>query len=163
VVDPVFLDDRNEERGGFFQDHQAGALQGERVLVGVGADGAAGGDDADAFGGGVGERTFHAGLDHAEDRDAIDFAELVECVGGGGVAGDDDRLDVLGEEESDILLGEALDGFAAFRAVGDAGGVAEVDDGFPGQELLDGADHGEAADSGVEDAEGAWVHGGKKE
>ena len=31
---------------------------------------------------------------HAEDRDAVDLTERVEGVGGGCVAGDDDRLDV---------------------------------------------------------------------
>ena len=67
------------------------------------------------------------------------------------------------EQEADVLVGELADGFRAFGAVGQAGGVAEVDDVFGGQQLLDGADDSQAADAGIEEAQGGVAHGREDE
>jgi len=154
VIEPALLNEGNEEGGGAGVDLEVGTAEGEVVLVGVAFDGAFGADDADALAVGGGEGGGDAGFEDAEDGDAEGGAEGVEGVGGGGVAGDDDGFDALVDQELGVFEGEAADGFWGLGAVGDAGGVAEVDDGFVGEELAEGADDGEAADAGVEDAEG---------
>jgi hypothetical protein len=159
VIEPALLDEGDEEGGGAGVDLEVGTAEGEVVLVGVALDGAFGADDADALAVGRGEGGGDAGFEDAEDGDAEGGAEGVEGVGGGGVAGDDDGFDALVDQELGVFEGEAADGFGGLGAVGDAGGVAEVDDGFVGEELAEGADDGEAADAGVEDAEGG-VGGG---
>ena len=54
------------------------------------------------------------------------------------------------DEETHVLVGELTDGFRAFRAVGQAGGVAEIEDVFGRQEFLHRTHDGQAADTGVE-------------
>ena len=54
MVDPVFFDEGSEEGRGLFEDEEVGSTEGKSVLVGVATDGAAGGDDADALGVGLG-------------------------------------------------------------------------------------------------------------
>ena len=75
VCDPVFLDEGDEEWGGLAVDDEAGAALGEGVLIGVGADGSAGGDDADALRFWIGEGGFDAGFDDADDGDAVVLVE----------------------------------------------------------------------------------------
>src|SRR4029450_3110900 len=65
------------------------------------------------------------------------------------------------------LLQEPLQDFPAVPAhrlgglgsVGDPGGIAEIDRGLTGQALIDGPRHREAAQSGIEDADGRAIHG----
>jgi hypothetical protein len=160
VIEPALLDEGDEEGSGAGVDLEVGSAEGEVVLVGVAFDGAFGADDADALAVGGGEGGGDAGFEDAEDGDAEGGAEGVESVGGGGVAGDDDGFDALVDQELGVFEGEAADGFRGLGAVGDAGGVAEVDDGFVGEELAECADDGEAADAGVEDAEGGGFAAG---
>jgi len=158
VVDPVFFDEGGEEGRGLFKDEEVGSTEGKRVLVGVAADGAASGDDADALTGWFGKGGVDAGLDDADDGDVVVFLEIGEGVGAGGVAGDDDGFDAFGEKEADVLVSEVADGLGALGAVGDSRGIAEVDDGLVREEALHGFDDGEAADAGVKDAERLGVH-----
>ena len=160
VVEPVFLDEGSKKWGRLLEDEEVGSAEGEGVLVGVAADGAAGGDDADALAGGFGEGGCHAGFDDADEGDVVILLQSGEGVGGGGVAGDDDGFDAFGDEEADVFVGELSNRLGALRSVGDPGGVAEVDDGLVRQKALDGFDDGEAADAGVKDAERLGVHVG---
>ena len=118
-------------------------------MVGVGLDGGGCGEDQDVgvfenlrgcgrnrgalrfaqndgsfiLGDGVG-----SGLDYAENRDGGGFGlYLGEGEGRGGVAGYDEDVGALIEEETGAGDGVAGDGLAGFGAVGETGGVTEVD------------------------------------
>ena len=108
---------------------------------------------------GGGEGGFGSGLDDADDRDGEGLLDVFEGQGGGGVAGDDEEVGSLIVEELCAGDGVAGDGFAGLRAVGEAGGVAEVDVVGRGDEGEQGAEDGEAAEAGVEDAYGEFVCG----
>lgn len=158
VVEPVFLDEGSEEGSGLLEDEQVGPTQGEGVLVGMAADGAAGGNDTDPLAVRCGKGRVDAGFDDADDGDVVVFLKRGKGVGAGGVAGDDDGFDATGYEEADVLVGKLADRFGAFGSVREPGRVAEVDDGFVREELLDGLDDGEATDAGVKDAESLGIH-----
>ncbi len=76
----------------------------------------------------------------------------IKGEGGGGVAGDDEEVGTLIVEELCAGDGVAGDGFVRLGAVGEAGGVAEIDVASVGDEWKQGAEDGEAAEAGVEDA-----------
>src|SRR5688500_1931981 len=71
-----------------------------------------------------------------------------------GVARDHDGLDILRREIFGDLTTISADGVRALRAVRNARRIAEVDDSFVRQLTDDFPDHGQAADAGVEDANG---------
>ena len=48
-------------------------------------------------------------------------------------------------------------GLHAFCAVGHAGGIAKIEEGFVGQLLAHGAEHGHAAHAGIEEADGQFA------
>jgi hypothetical protein len=87
--------------------------------------------------------------------------DVFEGEGGCGVAGDDEKIGALFVEEPGAGDGVAGDGFAGLGAVGQTGGVAQVDVVGVGDEEKQRAEDGEAAEAGVEDAYG-WggFHGG---
>ena len=113
VVDPTFFYQGDEEGAGFLGCGQAEGGQG--VEVGVGLDGRRGGQDEN-----VGRGVFEcgglgSGLDYAEDRDGSGGGfDLGESEGGGGVAGDDEDVGTLIEEEAGAGDGVAGDGLAGF-------------------------------------------------
>ena len=74
--------------------------------------------------------------------------------GGGGVAGDDEVFGAMGREEPCAFDGVAGDGGLRLGAVGETGGVAEIDVVGAGDEREQRAEDGEAAEAGVEDADG---------
>ena len=179
VVDPALFDQRDEEGAALFDG--ADAEVGEGGGVGVGLDGGGGGEDEDLRGGGGREAgvgrveliddplvavddvggLLGAGLDDAEDGDGVGGgADVVEGEGGSGVAGDDEETGALLEEEAGARDGVAGDGVAGLGAVGEAGGVAEVEEGGGGELLAEGAEDGEAAEAGVKDADDEGGLGG---
>ena len=90
-----------------------------------------------------------------------DGLDVVEGEGGGGVAGDDEEFGALIEEEAGAGDGVAGDGLVRLGAVGETGGVAEVDVVGVGDEREESAEDGEAAEAGVEDADGGgWFSDG---
>ena len=184
MVDPAFFYEWDEERAGFFGGLEVEGVEG--VGVGVRLNGSGSGEDDDlAFGsrlrrfthlsddeavakmghpvlrrfvlivgGGLGSR-----LDDSYDGDGEVGADFVECEGGGGVAGDDEEVCALGQKEAGAGKGVTNDGLAGLGAVGETGGVAEVDVirvGDEGQEIVK---DGEAAKAGVEDTDGEVVMG----
>ena len=102
---------------------------------------------------------FGAGLDDAEDGDrgGHGFLDGVEGEGAGGVAGDDEVVGaLLVDEESGAFGGVAGDGAAGLGAVGEAGGVADEGEAGLRGAADEGAQDGEAAEAGIEDADGGW-------
>jgi hypothetical protein len=160
MVEPALLDERNEEWGGPGVDLQVWTAQGQVVLVGVAFDGALGANDADALAMRCGESGSDAGLQDAKDGNAERGSQGVERVGGGGVAGDDNSFDSLIDEELGVFERETADGLGRFGAVGDAGGVAQVNDRLVREQFTQSTDNGQTADAGVEDAKGGVGGGG---
>jgi len=72
---------------------------------------------------------------------------VADGVHGGGVAGDGDELDVLGEEEADDARGEVAELLRGLLAVGDVAAIGEEDEAFAREQLAGGAPDGEAADA----------------
>lgn len=66
---------------------------------------------------------------------------------------------MLGEVAANFV-GVVADSFGTFAAVGDAGGIAKVEDGCAGEGAADGAGDGESADARIEDTDGK--HGGER-
>ena len=87
------------------------------------------------------------GQDDLDDWDVVALAGVAEHGGAGGVAGDDEQLDALGDEVVEALEGELAHRGQRLRAVGLAGGVAQVQHGLV-RELVDhGARHRQAAEA----------------
>ena len=149
VVDPVFLDQRNQQRSRLAVDQQAGFPQRERVLISVGTDRAASRDDADAFGIRAGERGFHARFDHPENGNPVFLMQTWQGVRGRGVAGDDDGFHPAGDKKPHVLVRELTDGLRAFRTIRQPGGVAEIQNVFRRQKFLHRPDDGQTTDTRV--------------
>jgi hypothetical protein len=81
---------------------------------------------------------------------------IFEGEGGGGVAGDDEEFCTLFVEKPGARDSVAGDGLTRLGAVGETGGVAEVDVVGAGDEGKQSTEDGEAAEAGVEDADGGW-------
>ena len=160
VVEPALLDEGHEQGSGLGVDLEVGTAQSQVVLVGVAFDGALGANDADALAVRRGHGGGDAGLQDAKDGNAEGGAQGVQSVGGGGVAGDDDSFDALMDEELGVFECETADGLGRFGAVGDAGGVAKVNDRLVWEQFTQGANDGQTADAGVEDAKGGVGGGG---
>ena len=102
-----------------------------------------------------GARGRRSGLDHSEDRHGNRRLDCIEGQGAGGVAGDYQKLGALfAHQELRALDGIAGDGAPRLGAVGQAGGVAEKGKPRVGKTANQGAQHREAAEAGVEDADG---------
>ena len=101
------------------------------------------------------------GRDHAHDRNRELALELRQRRRRRGVARDDDQLHVLLLEERADLLREAADLVERPRPVGQPRVVAEVDEVLLGERDETLVEDGQPADSGVEQAYGAGVHGRK--
>ena len=98
--------------------------------------------------------------DHADDRHRQLFLELRQRRRRGGVAGHEDQLHVLCLEKASDLGREAADLRQRPRAVRQARVVAEVDEVLVRQGDQALVQDGEAADSGVEHADGPRIHSG---
>ncbi len=129
------------------------------MIVGAAEDGGAGADDADDAVASGADGGFGSGLDHAENGDGQGFPQGGNGECGGGVASDDDGFAGAVEEELADFLRVTGDGGLAFAAVGDARGVADVENVFMRELLAQGGDDGESADAGIENADGGGVGG----
>ena len=160
VVYPAFFHEGHEEGAGFFMGGEAEG--GGGLGIGVGLDGGGGGEDQDSGQGtldcGQCGRGFDDGVDDADDGDRDGGGDLREGEGGGGVAGDDEDIGLLGGEELGGLYGVAGDGGLGFGAVGEAGGIAEVEIAGAGEQGEEGAQDGESAEARIEDGDGGGRH-----
>jgi hypothetical protein len=159
VAGPALLGQRHQERAGQTGDPGPGIEPGDGLLVGPGADGRQGADDPDVpvFAGRQG--AVGPGKDRADDRDLGGRGQRRQGGGRRGVAGDHHQLDPVAEQEPLAGQGVALDRARALGAVGDPGGVPQVDEVLARQGGSQGPDHGEPSDPGVEDADRATIHG----
>src|SRR4051812_36846567 len=73
-----------------------------------------------------------------------------------GVAGNDEGLDLLFDEEGGDLEAVTPHGLGTFRTVGNARGVAEIRHALAGELLHHGMGPREPANSGIEDADGCF-------
>ncbi len=71
---------------------QAGAALGKGVLIRMGTDRAAGGDQPDPLRPRIGQHRIHSGVDHPDDGQAVLRPEFRQRVRRGRITGDDDRL-----------------------------------------------------------------------
>ena len=151
---PAFFDEGDEQRAGFLKGAQAVGLAGGGV--GVALHGGVGGDDQHVAGFRRVVRGLGAGLDdteHGNGRHGL--LDGVEGEGAGGVAGDDEEVGALFfDQELRALGGVAGDGAAGLGAVGEARGVADESVARLRHAGDEGAQDGESAEAGIEDADG---------
>ena len=119
---------------------------------------ACGADDADAAVAGGADGAPGGRDDHLDDRHVVALAGVAQHRGAGGVAGDDEHLDALVDEVVEAVQGVLADLGDRLGAVRLAGGVAEVEHRLVRQLVEDGAGDGQAAEAGVEDADGCVRH-----
>ena len=125
--------------------------------VEVAVEGAGRGEDGDAPAPGGARRGLHR-RDHAHEGHVEKLAQIGDSGGGSGVAGDDDELRIGIEEP----VGEGEGTLAHFAgvagAVGEVRGIGEVDGAFAGGETPEFSENAEAADAGIEHADGSRIH-----
>ena len=124
------------------------------ALVGAACDCGACADDPDAPVARGAKGCLRAGRDDALDWNLEKILHPRHGEGGGGVAGYNDHLGLLGEEEAADLDTVAFHGFPAFPPVRDARRVANVENRLGGEMLLESRCHREAANAGIEHANG---------
>ena len=123
--------------------------------IGVALHGGVGGDDQYVAGMGSGAGGGRAGLDDAEHGNGNRVLNGVESQGAGGIAGDDEELGALFfDQELRALRRIAGDGAAGFGAIGQTGRVADESEAGVRQACDQGAQDGEPAEAGIEDADG---------
>ncbi len=152
VLDPSFFDQRNKKRAGFFFHRDAAGFQSAPVGMtgnrGLGAD-----DHNFACTAGLGCGAG-SGLDYADDLNLRGSFDFVKGKSSGSVAGDDQEFGSLRlkvPNSSDGVVGDRGGGFGAVRQ---AGGVSEVKIVSVRNMAQQRGKHGEAADPGIEDADG---------
>ena len=129
------------------QRHQF-AIVGKRMLVGTRGDRAHGADDPNpARHGGI-QRSPRPRLHHADHGHVETIPKGLQCRRSRRVAGDHQHLrpTALDEFPGDLVR-EARHLPERPRAVGVAGGVAEVDELLTGQQVHHGARHGEPSEA----------------
>ena len=84
-------------------------------------------------------------------------AQVIQSKGAGGVAGHHHHLHAQFHQQPGILAGEGAHGALALGAVGNAGGVAEVDQILAGQTVMQGAQDGQPAQPRIEDPDGSLL------
>ena len=152
-VQPALLDERHEQWTGLAVDPAVRSHRVQPLRVDPGIDGGARADEADPALAADRCRPGHGRVDDVDDPLGVVAAQQ-----GGGharrrVAGDDDQPRTLAEQELGVAVGVLGDHGRAFRAVGHAGEVAEIDQRVAGTELFNRPGDGHAADTGVKDTD----------
>ena len=131
-------------------------------LVGAAANRARRADDADRSRARGLDGGAHARLEHAHHGHVEVGLDARQRLGRGRVARHHDDLDAVATQQRDVLAREALDDVGALVAVGHARRVPEVHERLVRQAFEQRAQHGQAADAGVEHADRrASVVGGR--
>ena len=131
---------------------------GERVVVGHRCLGRLGADDADVTRSGGGDRASGRREDHLDHRDRVALARVAQHRGAGGVAGDHQGLDAALDEVVQAFERVLADLADRLGPVGLARGVSEIQDRLVRQLVEHRARDGQAAEAGVEDADGSVCH-----
>ena len=160
-IHAVFLN-QGYQQGSGNRHHLGGGTEIlDCISVGVARDGGPGGDDPDGGGATEFQRGLGTGYDHPGDRQGSPGRHCLEGDCRSCVAGDENLLHAEVFKVSRDLGCVVDDRAGAPGPVGDAGGVSDVDDILVGEVLLDGIDHREPSDAGVEYADGKGIHGRK--
>ena len=160
VIGPADLCQGDEERAGDLCNRCTRRAGRDGTRVGLASNRALGGEHCKAAGPAGLQSDSDTGVHDAHYRDPQRCGEALqrrESMGGGRVAGDDEGLDSLLEQERCELNGVPLHGLRRAGAVGHARRVAEVQGRLIGQAVVDGLEDGETADSRVEDPDGLVV------
>src|SRR5205823_5821285 len=158
VIEPAFFHERHEQWAGPGVHAGIRSNRGDGPLVGAARNRARGPDHADRPRPGRLHRGARTGLDDADERHGRARLQVIERLGGDGVAGDDQGLYAALQQVGEDLRRVAAHGVRGLRAVGHARGVAEINDRLAWEALEQGARHGEPSDAGVEHAERRRVH-----
>ena len=157
VIPPVLH--QGDEQGAGLGDDGGIRLQGQDLpLVGPGADGGGGGDEADAPAPGYLDGPGAGGVHHPQDGQVVFLPQLGEGVGGHGAAGHHDGLDVERAEKAHVLPGVFQQRLPAASAVRHTGRVAKVYNVLRGQDAPNLRHGGKPAQAGVEHPDGTIIH-----
>jgi fermentation-respiration switch protein FrsA (DUF1100 family) len=154
------LDQRHESRAGHGHEGDARVERVHQLGVAAGGHGRLGREQPDPA---VARRLYGRmglGRDHADHRKRHLLLQLPERGRGGGVAGDEDQLDILGFEECRDLARKAANLRQRTRAVRQAGVIAEVEEVLVRHRHEALVEDGKTAHTRVEDADRPPVHGG---
>jgi len=157
-LEPALLHQRDEEWAGEGAHSKVRVNLGEGAFISAAFNGGSGSDESDITGVRELRGPFHGGLYDADNRQWAIQLEVLQAVSTDGSAGDDDGFKVEMGEEAQILACILEEGISAAVAVRDASGIAEVDDRFGGQEPSELPHGGQAAQTGIEDADRLKVH-----
>ncbi len=156
VVHIAFFDHGGQQGGSEGGDLQVGLERSKLAFVHARLHGGLGGDDAH-FPVALAGYFFYERIDYV-DEEGLSFEEVyqhVVCCGGGRVAGHHDHLALLFEQEFGDAQAVVADGVGRFVAVGQVGGIAEIDDFLFRQKLNDGIGDSKSANARVKNTDGA--------
>ena len=155
---PALFGERHEHLAGPLHHAHVACKRADGARVGLALHRPFGGDHGDAAVAGGGDGGACAWLDHPDHRHRRErLGKTPERHGRGRVAGDHHHLHTFGDEVTGRLERIGLHRLGAFGAVGEAGGIAEIDEGLIRQARGKGAQHREPAHAGVEHSDRAWI------
>ena len=158
VIGPALFNQGNQQGAGFLIGLQA--MGGTGTGVGMALDGGLSGqhEHAGMAGRGGAGCGVSSGLNDPEDGDFGLGLQGIKGKGAGGIAGDNEQVGTVGFKKMGGADSVSGDGLAGFGAVGQAGGVAEVDVVSLRNEGKQRAHDGQATEAGVEDADDGAAH-----
>ena len=151
VVDPAFLYQWHKDGAGFLLCLHTARFKS--VQISMAADSGFGANDDDFLVRTLAGSAICARFDYAYNRDTGRLSDLVQGQSGGCVAGDYQCLRALLLEIVGCADGIAGYGFSGLRAVGQAGGIAEVEVVGIGDEAKQSFEDSQATEAGVENAD----------
>ena len=150
------LDKLHESRAGLARDLKVWGC-GEGIVVGARGDGRSRADDADTPRACRAYRAAYGGMDDLDHRDVVALASIAQDRRAGGIARDDEHLDVRGDEMVHDVEGVRADLGDRQRSVGAARRVTDVEDRLVRELVEDRPGDREAPDAGVKDPDGPVV------
>ena len=155
---PALFGERHEHLAGPLHHAHVAFKRADGARVGLALHRPFGGDHGDAAVAGGGDAARAPGsITPITGTGASASARRPERHGRGRVAGDHHHLHTFGDEVTRRLERIGLHRLGALGAVGEAGGIAEIDEGLIRQARGKGAQHREPAHAGVEHSDRAWI------
>ena len=93
-------------------------------------------------------------FDHTKNRDVKFRLHGLQCQRTGGITGDHDCLYPFALKETDDLSGKTDDRLLRFASIGNAGGIAKINDALLWYLTHDFTRHGQSTHTGVKNADG---------
>ena len=156
-ADLALLDDLGKTCTGHARDPGAPTEVFHDARVEFAIERPGGGEDRDATAFRAAGGGLHTG-NHSHEGQIEHLAEVVDGSGGGCVAGHNHHLYIALKQTVDDREG-ALAHFGGWsRPVWEVAGVGEVDDPLRGRESLKLAQYAQSTNTGIEDADGTWIH-----